>query len=316
MKSLLKLCAIGIVLFLSTSFVHAKTKDPVGVLFKTKGKVEYTKKGKKWRKVRRNKFLFAGYQIKTGPDGSGQITVKSTGKNFQIGPNSIVQVTKKGLDAKQGTIEATESASKLTAGLMKKFSKSQSYTTVRRSHKKKTLAIKAARELTLSDEHPYVAFNNVGEGMTYQIKVGDQTLEVAGPEDSIVRVKLNPFTGTQELHITATKDGKKVAELKPYKSKGEKKIQTVTWLAGAEKDELQSSVKGVQDEYGDAGFMIGSLYEKQNMWVAAMDQYKQYLDENPDEIEMTPYLFRVYKKLYLDDVYKKELEKWRTAMME
>lgn len=316
MKSLLKIFAVVSIFFLSTSFLYAKTKDPVGVLFKTKGKVEYTKKGKKWRTVRRNKFLFAGYQIKTGADGSGQITVKSTGKNFQIGPNSIVRVTKKGLEAKQGNIEATQSASKLTAGLMKKFSKSQSYTTVRRSHKKKTIAIKAARQLTLSDQHPYVVFNNVGKGYQYQIKVADQVYEIDGTESSIVRVKLNPFSGTQELHITATKDGKKAAELKPYKSKGKKMMQTVTWLEGANKNELQSSIKGVQEEYGDANFMMGTLYEKQDMWVAAMDQYKQYLDENPDEIEMTPYLFRVYKKLYLNDVYKNELEKWRTAMME
>jgi len=316
MKSLLKFFAIACVFFLSTSFLHAATKDPVGVLFKTKGKVEYTKNGKRWKKVRRNKFLFSGYQIKTGADGSGQITVKATGKNFQIGPNCVILVTKKGLEAKQGTIEAKASASKLTAGLMKKFSKSQSYTTVRRSHKKKKISIKAARKLTLSDDHPFVVFNNVGKDYEYQLSVGDQVRDIPATKDAIVRVKLDPFDGTQELTIKALKDGKSVAELKPYKSRGKQKKQTVSWLKEKDKKKLQNSIQGVQDEYGDAGFMKGTLYEKQNMWVAAMDQYKQYLEENPDEIEMTPYLFRVYKKLYLDNTYKKELEKWRTAMME
>ena len=38
--------------------------------------------------------------------------------------------------------------------------------------------------------------------------------------------------------------------------------------------------------------------------------------ENPDDIEMTPYLFRVYKKLKLNKLYKKELEEWTQAMAE
>ena len=316
MKSLIKYLAFISILFLSTSFLQAATKDPVGVLFKTKGKVEYTKKGKKWKKVRRNKFVFAGYQIKSGADGSGQITVKETGRNFQFGPNSVILVTNSGLESQKGTIDAIDSASKLTAGLMKKFSKSQSYTTVRRSHKKKKIAIKAARKLTLTDDHPFVVFSNVGREYDYKLQVGDQIHKVPATKSALVRVKLSPFSGTRELHITALSKGKKAAQLKPYKSKGKSKVQTVSWLKNPDKEALQSSIKGVQDEYGDAGFMIGTLYEKQNMWVAAMDQYKKYLAENPDEIEMTPYLFRVYKKLYLNDIYKRELEKWRVAMME
>ena len=62
--------------------------------------------------------------------------------------------------------------------------------------------------------------------------------------------------------------------------------------------------------------MLGSFFEKQDMWVAAMDQYREYLKENPEEIEMSPYLFRVYKKLRLDKIYKQELASWKKAMQE
>ena len=62
--------------------------------------------------------------------------------------------------------------------------------------------------------------------------------------------------------------------------------------------------------------MLGSFFEKQDMWVAAMDQYRQYLSENPDEIEMSPYLFRVYKKLQLEGIYRTELAQWKKAMQE
>ena len=52
------------------------------------------------------------------------------------------------------------------------------------------------------------------------------------------------------------------------------------------------------------------------MWVAAMDQYQAYLNDNPDDIEMTPYLFRVYKRLKLNKQYKEGLINWQKAMKE
>ena len=79
---------------------------------------------------------------------------------------------------------------------------------------------------------------------------------------------------------------------------------------------MDKTINDIQETYGENSFMMGSYFEKQDMWVASMDQYKQYLKESPDEIEMTPYLFRVYKKLKLDGVYKKELEQWKQAMIE
>lgn len=295
--------------------LYAGKKDPIGVLFQVKGKVEYTKNGRKWKKVRRNKFLFAGYQVRTGPEGSGKITIKSTGDNFEINPNSLIMVTKKDLSAKKGSISATEASDKLMSGLMKKFTKSQSYTTVRRSHKKKKIKIDAVRKMTLSNDYPYIVWENIDKGFNYKLMVGAKTYDVAASNEKIVRFKVEPFMGEKVFKITVLKDGKKIVNLKKYKSKGVKKDHTVKWLQN-DKDKFQEKVNNIQETYGENSFMLGTYYEQQGMWVASMDQYKQYLQDNPDEIEMTPYLFRVYKKLKLNKVYKKELEEYKAALLE
>ena len=80
-----------LVILLSFAFILASSsfaakRGPVAVLSLAKGKVEYSKNAKKWKKVRRNKFLFNGYQIRTGADGSGKITNQKTGKDYLVDP--------------------------------------------------------------------------------------------------------------------------------------------------------------------------------------------------------------------------------------
>ncbi len=316
MKSIIKTVAIVSLLFFISGSVHAGKKDPVGVLFQTQGKVEYTKNGKKWKKVRRSKFLFSGYQIKTGPDSSAKVTIKESGLTMDIGADSVVEVTGNELAAKSGSLSASESSGKLMSGLMKKFSKAQSYTTVRRSHKKKTVKISAARKLALTDEYPYMVWNNIGSEYNYQLTIGDQIYRAPATSEKVVRVKVDSFVGEQPYKILVLKGEDPVTELKLYKSKGKTYPYQVLWLEGQQKSDVSSKITEIQDTFGEDSFMLGSFFEKQGMWVAAMDQYRLYLEENPDELEMTPYLFRVYKKLKLNGIYKKELEAWKVATTE
>ena len=68
-----------------------KVAAPFAVIYKVKGDVTYNKKGKRWKKLRRNKFLFAKYKIKTGAKGEGTLTHRVTGKSFALKPNSQIQ---------------------------------------------------------------------------------------------------------------------------------------------------------------------------------------------------------------------------------
>jgi len=316
MKTILRVLAVSSLLFLITSSVYADKKDPVGVLFQAQGKVEYSKNGKSWKDVRSSKFLFSGYQIRTGSDSNAKVTLKESGVTMNIGPDSLIEVASDNLNAKSGTLAAAEDSSKLMSGLMNKFSKAQSYTTVRRSHKQKEVKITAVRELALTDEYPDMVWESVGSEYSYQLQVGDQTYDVPATTEPVVRARIKPFSGEQEFKIRVLKGSEVVDELEATKSSGKDSSYKAVWISGQQKSDISAEIGKIQQTFGKDSFMLGSLFEKQEMWVAAMDQYRRYLNENPDELEMTPYLFRVYKKLKLETVYKKELEAWKDATME
>ncbi len=325
MKTMLKyVLVISLVLFAFSS-VNAGVKDPVAFLSQVKGKVQYSKNGKKWKKVRRSKFLFIGYKIRTGANASGQVVVQKTGQKFVLGSNSVISVvivdkdkqgraiTKEGrLKTEKGSLSAVDASSKLVAGLMKRFSKAQTYTTIRRALKSDEVVIKAPRKIMVSDEYPHVAWNNLGKQYNYRLSVGNRTYDIAETEGNIVRVKLRPFEGTQVFKIHVLKGDEEVAALKEYGSK--KKEHTISWLSNKQKIDFEKTQNSITKEYGADSFMLGTYFEKQKMWVAAMDHYKSYLQKNPDEIEMTPYLFKVYRTLKLTRTYDEELKTWNEAM--
>ncbi len=316
MKTIVRFIAIISVLLFAAGSVYAGKKDPVAVLFQVKGKIEYTKNGKKWRKVRRNKFLFAGYQVRSMENSSGKITVKTTGKNLTLDPNTVLEITTNDVKVLKGNVGQAEKTNRLVSGLVKKFSKSQSYTTVRRAANTGELKLNAVRDVVISNNYPFMVWDNLDNSYSYKLMIGDKVYEIAASDSEYVRAKIDSFAGKKEFKIIAIQNGAEIAELQPYKSRGELKNHTVSWLSSDQQQELDKIVTELAQEYGEDTFILGTYYEKQDMWVAAMDQYRKYLADNPDDIEMTPYLFRVYKKLKLDGIYKKELEAWNLAMAE
>jgi len=303
--------------FFMGNILLAASKDPVAVMFQVNGKVEYTKNGRKWKKVRHSKFLFAGYQIRTGDSSTAKITIQKSGKNLKLEPSSHFEVTKNGLQTRKGKLSVRESSGKLATGIMKRFTKSQTYTTVRRSRDNQDRAvIDTARKIKVSSSYPYLVWENPGKQYSFELKIGDRTQQVPATSDMTIRIRINPFAGTQPLHINALENGRVIASLQPYRSKGQIKDHTLTWIDNAANIGIQAEVEDIKRVYGENDFMLGSLFERQQMWVAAMDSYQAYLDNNPDEIEMTPYLFRVYKKLKLERKYKLALLEWQQAMKE
>lgn len=307
---------LSVCLFVSSP-LFAQTKVPTAVLFQVKGNVEYTRNGRSWRKVRRNKFLFDGYQVRTGADGYGKVTVKQTGENFELTPNSTFEVAGEEIIAKSGSITPVESSGKLVSGLIKKFDKSQSYTTVRRSAQRPGVAINATRKnLKISKKYPYLVWENPDDTLEYKVTVGDKTYHVPPTDALYIRLKLDKFNGAQDFNIIAMEDGEEVAELGKHRKTFEEGDYSVTWISDDEEKMINEEIKNIQEVYGTDSFVMGRYFDEHGMLVAAMDTYKKYLEENPDEIEMAPYLFRVYKDLALKKIYNEEREEWQKAMME
>lgn len=316
MKIQFLLAGISVLVMLSPGLAQAMVQDPVAVLFKAEGTVEYQKPQKPWKKARRNKFLFSGCQVRTGVDGSGKLTIKKTGENLYLGANTLVAITDAGVEFKTGEVSSVSTAGALASALIKKFDKAQSYTTVRRAKTGTDVSIRAAREFVLSEAFPEIAWENPGKAYRHRVMIGDEIYHVPATPDPVVRVRVIPFSGRKTLKIDIIKDNQTVISLEPYRRRGKDYDHQISWLDQQQEADLQTAIAHLQAAYPDNGFMLGSLFDHNSMWVPAMDAYRAYLDQNPDEIEMAPYLFRVYKRLMFTRIYLEELTRWNKAIEE
>ena len=176
----LRLVQLGVVLlsflWLGLGGEALAKSPPVAMLTQVKGDVQYSKNGKKWKKVRRNKYLFSGYQIKTGADGSGKLVNEGTQMARKVGSGSVIKITDTGAEMVSGSLSEPEAAgSSLSASLSKRFAKAQRYTTVRRSvNKHKKVKLSTVKSISLSSKYPELVWEDMGSGFSYRLIIDGQ----------------------------------------------------------------------------------------------------------------------------------------------
>ena len=186
-------------------------KIPLGMLVEIKGKIEYSKNGKRWKKVRRNKFVYKDYLVKVSADSSVKYMNQETSQTTQLTANSKVKVTPEGLQALEGSLGGTDAGGGLLAGLSKQFKKTQKYTTVRRSVQKEGIHLKLATN-TVSKEFSELAWETVGAEYAYRLHLGKQdrktkewtdsaVYDVPATSEEIVRTKIKPISKKQKYFV-------------------------------------------------------------------------------------------------------------------
>ncbi|MDZ7686225.1 MAG: hypothetical protein U5O39_15460 [Gammaproteobacteria bacterium] len=109
-------------------------QPPVAKLVQVEGDVEYSREGESWSPVRRTKYLFPGYQIRSGKDGGGKLINQKSGLSRDLGANTRIEITEDDIAVLDGSLsEAEEESVSIWDSLANKFAKAQRYTTVRRS---------------------------------------------------------------------------------------------------------------------------------------------------------------------------------------
>ena len=76
------------ILFISALMLQTAMakKIPLGMLLEIKGKIEYSKNGKRWKKVRRNKFVYKDYLVKVSADSSVKYMNRKLAKLLSLQP--------------------------------------------------------------------------------------------------------------------------------------------------------------------------------------------------------------------------------------
>ena len=171
---------------------HSDNQGPVALLMKLEGKVELSKNGKKWRRLTRNKFLFPGYEIKTGKNGSAMLMNQKNGSVQNLDGNSHIRLNAQGAISLTGKLsEPDSSRGSILSSLNKRFKNGQLHSVVRRSISKKDIKLRTPKQITLSTDYPDLVWSNLGSNYTYLLTVDSQSWKVAASNDHLVRYKLS-----------------------------------------------------------------------------------------------------------------------------
>jgi len=309
-----KLMSIGVVAFtllLGFSTTADGREPPVAKLVQVEGKVEYSRNGATWRPIRRTKYLFPGYTIRTGGNGSGKLINQQTGQSQDLGSDSVIEIRKDQIALVSGNLSKPETEStSIFDALMNKFAKAQRYTTVRRSVNTGEdvcdAKVRTIRNVTLSPSHPDLVWRNACPEYSYKLVIDDTSYEIpAQATAEMIRFTVSDVkTGEHTYHVEVMdKDGTVYIP---------RRESTFTWLdAKSEKSIMKDLAK-----VGDDAFIKADMLEGKGLSVAAMDEYRSYFSENPDDNDMRPLLIQSYQDLKLSNLRESEARLYNAQLEE
>ncbi|MDM8522043.1 hypothetical protein QUF80_01625 [Desulfococcaceae bacterium HSG8] len=294
------LLILAAAVLLCTNMTAASENEPSVFLIQADGKVMYSEDGKTWKNIYRNKFLYKGDRLKTGNDGTCKLINHQTGVAESVGSNAEIEILANGTKALKGLLSEAEQSTSLMGFLKRKFTKSQKFAAItRRTRSQKHVELKTVRNITLSEDYPDMVWENVGIEYSYQLIVGEKMFDVPASCDALVRFALTPISpGQSDYSVQVLYNGEILYE--PGK-KGK-----LNWLSDAEKNSFREKKQLVQEVDPDNGFLLGSFMYEQGLKVAAMDQYRKFLFENPDANEARPFLIQVLNDLKLKTLKEAE----------
>uniref|UniRef100_UPI00102CBD19 DUF7354 domain-containing protein n=1 Tax=Candidatus Magnetaquicoccus inordinatus TaxID=2496818 RepID=UPI00102CBD19 len=242
---------------------------PVSMLTQVQGDVQVSKDGKEWKKVDRNKFLFAGYQVKTGADGAGKLVNQATNLTQEVAANSVVEITEADVKALAGTISApSQDSGNLVDGIGQRFDKAQRYTTVRRSVEKKASEIKldTIQEITLSSSHPDLVWSGMGKEYSYRLVIDGKNYDIAASDNDIIRFTVPALSaGEHEYRVDVMQGNSAVYE--------PKKAGKIKWLSKDEEKQIADGLAKIEKTSPGDTFFKAYFLDDKGLTVSAMDLY-------------------------------------------
>lgn len=302
-------------LLLAVTASIASAAGPVAKVTQVEGDVSFSRDGETWRPITRNKYLFPGYQVRSGTDGSAKVLNQESGVTHDLGGATTIAVLDEELEVVAGSnfSEPEEAGGSFWQALTNKFSTTQRYTTVRRSVKDENepVRVDTARDLTVSSQWPVVVWSNAGPEYAYRLTVADQTFDITPSSTSeMIRYTLPELpAGTHDYQVEVLLDGEVVYT--------PRRPGDLTWLSAEEEAELVAELEAIKaDPMRDDAFVIADFFESSGLHVAALDVYRDFFSEYPEENDMRPFLIKAYHDLKLLDLKEKEAITYNTVEMQ
>lgn len=299
-------------LLLGLSTTASGREPPVAKLVQIDGTVEFSRSGKSWRPITRTKYLFSGSQVKTGADGKGKLINQETGMTQNLGPNSEIVIEPGAIALVSGSLsDPKQESASIFQGLSNKFAKAQRYTTVRRSvdkgeEKGCDNKVRTVKAVTLSPSHPELVWRNACPEVSYKLVVNDQEIEIPAQSTSeMIRHSVAEFGPGEHSYRVEVMDNDGTVYIP-------RKDSSFTMIDAKQEKKIMKELKSA----GDDAFVKSSILESQDMYVAAMDNYRAYFSENPDDNDMRPLLIQSYQDLKLVNLRESEARLYNASLEE
>ena len=300
---------VSLLVLITSTQVFAKA-PPVAKLVQIEGQVEYSRNGTNWDPVRRTKYLFSGYHLRTGKDGSGMLINQISGMSQELGSSSQILIDGVKVIVLAGILsEPHEEETSLFQSLMNKFAKAQRYTTVRRGVNSAEEAcdnkVRTIRSVTVSAGHPDLVWRNACPEFSYKLVI-DNTMPIDVPAQSTSEmIRYNVVSSAVGEHTYRVEVFDKDGTV--YIPKAESKFEV---MSNDKEDELNA----ILEQVGDDIFLETNLLEEQGLYVAAMDAYREYFQQNPDDNDMRPLLIQSYQVLKLSNLRESEARLYNAGL--
>ncbi len=302
-KKLSCLTALSVFSLCIFSLSRAEEADstPPVMIIQARGQVLYSPGNNIWEPVKRNRFLYEGYRLQTGKDGCCRLIDRQTHLIQKMAENSEIEIRKEGHRLIRGSISEAESADIVMSFLKRKFSRVQKYTSIRRNGSR-TVQVKTVPILLLSRTYPDLVWENPGPEYSFLLKIGEKEYRVPASGKKIIRFRLNaseePEPGIHPYSVAVLYQGE-VIQHSPEKGR-------IHWLSQRENQifaERQDKIRRIDPHNG---FLMGNILDEYGFKVAAMDCFRNYLEENPEINEVRPFLMKVYSDLNLTALQQSE----------
>jgi len=301
-KSLLLFFTTSLILFIADSLVQASLDPPPFLLIKSTGEVEYSKNDKAWKKIRRNKFLFENYFVRTNNNSSCQIINNKTHDNYYLQQESKIQVKNGLIEVIKGKLSEGDRTGDFENYWENKFTKVQEYTAALRSELSKNIKLATAKKIILSNDYPEIVWENLGPQYSYELVIDKDSYSIEEKQDEIIRFKLkNMNPGTYPYKVVVLIEGDEIYN--------PKKMNKIIWLSEKETKRISDDIRTINNDYENL-FITANYLENVGLSVAAMNHYIKYFQNNPEDIEMKPYLINIYRELGFEKYRYNELLKY------
>ena len=286
---------------------------PVAKLVEPQGNVEYRRGTSDWKVVKRTKYLFEGYGVRTGEDGTVRLISQVNGDSRQLRGGSEIQVSDSDVNLISGELSDSISGdASFYQSLNNKFAKAQRYTTVRRSAgigetDSCDSKVRTIRKISISNAYPDLVWRNACPEYSYRLVIDNGSpIEVSAQSTSeMIRYNVSQATPGEHTFRVEVMDNDGIIYIP--------KRDSVFLVLTTEQEEV---VLSELEQIADDVIVGANVLEQNGLFVAMMDIFREHFAENPDDNGLRPLLIQAYQDLKLSNLREREARLYNASLNE